>query len=349
MYESFYHFTGKPFQLNPDPTFYFASKGHSRAFAYLKYGIYQGDGFIVITGDIGAGKTTLLRVLMEEIDTDRIVLAQLVSTQLEADDLLQAVCSAFRLPTSGLTKADRLAALEVFLRSLPEQGKRALLIVDEAQNLTLGAMEELRMLSNFQIGARPLVQSFLVGQPELRAIMRSPSLQQLRQRIIASYHLGPLAREEVRAYVRHRLTQVGWSGDPEIQDSIFDSMYEETGGVPRLINALCNRLLFGAYLDSKHSIGPAEMRETIRELRDEIGQIPRAQPGEPAGGAPAGEPRAGALPPLNSPALAARLDRLDEGVATAHELLSRLLDPDAVRGREPSAGRGSRLGGRSGR
>jgi len=348
MYESFYKFSGKPFQLNPDPSFYFASQGHSRAFAYLKYGIYQGDGFIVITGDIGAGKTTLLRALMDEVDTERIVVAQLVSTQLDADDLLKAVCGAFGLPIANVTKAEMLAALEKFLRSLPDQARRALLIVDEAQNLTRRAMEELRMLSNFQIGPRPLLQSFLVGQPELRDIMRGPSLQQLRQRVIASYHLGPLAREEVRFYVRHRLERVGWSGDPEIEDSIFDPLYEETGGVPRAINAVCNRLFFRTYLGQRHSIGPADLEETILELHDEFGPPLGAEASGPAPSVAEPNNAEGARP-LNSPALAARLDRLDKGVATAHELLSRLVRPEAASGREPAAQRRPRFGARVGR
>lgn len=347
MYQSFYKFSDKPFQLNPDPSFYFASRGHSRAFAYLKFGVYQGDGFIVITGDIGAGKTTLLRALMDEIDTERIVAAQLVSTQLDADDLLKAVCGAFGLPIANVTKAEMLASFGSFVMSLPSMGKRALLIVDEAQNLTLRAMEELRMLSNFQIGARPLLQSFLVGQPELRDIMRGPSLQQLRQRVIASYHLGPLAREEVRGYVRHRLERVGWKGDPEIEDSIFELLYQESGGVPRVINALCNRLLFRVYLGGQHSIGLADLEDTIRELHEEIGSPNGTATSEPARGA--AESGGDVARPLKSAALTARLDKLDKGVSTAQELLSGLLNSDVGTSREATAERRPRFGARLGR
>jgi putative secretion ATPase (PEP-CTERM system associated) len=348
MYESFYKFSGKPFQLIPDPSFFFASRGHGRAFAYLKYGIYQGDGFIVITGEIGAGKTTLLRALMDEVDTERIVLGQLVSTQLDADDLLKAVASAFGLPIADATKADTLAALEAFLRSLPGQGRRALLIVDEAQNLSQRAMEELRMLSNFQIGARPLLQSFLVGQPELRDIMRGPSLQQLRQRVIASYHLGPLAREEVRGYVRHRLERVGWEGDPEVKESIFDLVYQETGGVPRAINVLFNRLLFGAYLRERHSIAPDDVGETIRELHDEIGPFNGAVVAEPSP-VHAAKPGVGVGRLPNPAALTDRLDKLDRDVATAHDLLSSVLNSEGTAAREQPVLRRSRFGARTGR
>ncbi len=205
MYESFYGLTGKPFQLNPDPSFYFGSRGHKRAFAYLEYGLYQSEGFIVITGDIGAGKTTIVRSLLEQLDTAKVVAVQLVSTQLDADDMLRAVAAAFGLPVKSGDKATLLASLEAFLCQLAVDKKRALLIVDEAQNLTPRAMEELRMLSNFQFGDQALLQSFLVGQPELRGIMQSPQMQQLRQRVIASYHLGPLDKAETRAYIEHRL------------------------------------------------------------------------------------------------------------------------------------------------
>ena len=168
MYESFYGLTGKPFQLNPDPSFYFGSRGHKRAFAYLEYGLYQSEGFIVITGEIGAGKTTIVRSLLEQLDPAKVVAAQLVSTQLDADDLLRAVGVAFGLPVETVDKAVLLASLEAFLCQLATDKKRALLIVDEAQNLTPRAIEELRMLSNFQLGDQALLQSFLVGQPELR-------------------------------------------------------------------------------------------------------------------------------------------------------------------------------------
>src|SRR5262245_23460072 len=205
MYEAFYKLSGKPFQLNPDPSFFFASRGHKRAMSYLQYGMHQGEGFIVITGEIGAGKTTLIHGLLEQIDPKRLVAAQLVSTQLDADDLLRAVATAFGLPASTADKARLLAELEAFLVSLVPQRKRALLIVDEAQNLSGRAVEELRMLSNFQLGNQGLLQSFLVGQPELRTLMQLPQMQQLRQRVTASYHLGPMDRSETQAYVEHRL------------------------------------------------------------------------------------------------------------------------------------------------
>src|SRR5206468_10700990 len=215
MYESFYGLTGKPFQLNPDPAFFFGSRGHKRAYAYLQYGLYQSEGFIVITGEIGAGKTTIVRSLLEHLESDKVVAAQLVSTQLDADDLLRAVGIAYGLPVRTVTKAVLLGSLEAFLCKLAIDNKRALLIVDEAQNLTPNAIEELRMLSNFQLADKALLQSFLVGQPELRDMMQRAQMQQLRQRVTASYHLGPLDKNETMAYVEHRLKHVGWKGDPE--------------------------------------------------------------------------------------------------------------------------------------
>ena len=183
MYEAFYGLTGKPFQLNPDPAFFFGSRGHTRAFAYLQYGLYQSEGFIVITGEVGAGKTTIVRSLLEQLDPEKVVAAQIVTTQLDADDLLRSVAAAFGFPPAANGKAELLGNLEAFLCRLVPQRKRALLVVDEAQNLTPRAVEELRMLSNFQLGDHALLQSFLIGQPELRQVLQGGQMQQLRQRV----------------------------------------------------------------------------------------------------------------------------------------------------------------------
>ena len=270
MYDSFFKFTGKPFQLNPDPSFFYGSRGHKRAMAYLEYGLHQSEGFIVITGEIGAGKTTIVRSLLEQLDSSRVVAANLVSTQIDASDILRMVAAAFGVPGRSLDKAGLLLALETFLVSVAASGKRALLIVDEAQNLTPAAVEELRMLSNFQLEDHALLQSFLVGQPEFRDIMQSGDMQQLRQRVIASYHLGPLDSQETRGYIEHRLSHVGWNQDPIFEDGAFSVIYSYTGGIPRRINTLCDRLLLGAYLADRHSIGEADVREVIDELKEEF-------------------------------------------------------------------------------
>lgn len=279
MYESHFGLSGPPFQLNPDPSFYFDSRGHSSALSYLKFGVHQGEGFIVVTGEIGAGKTTLVRTLLRELDPDKVVAAQIVSTQLEAGDLLRSVASAFGIPTNSVHKADLIATIESFLTLLATKSRRALLIVDEAQNLSREAVEELRMLSNFQLGTQALLQSFLVGQPELRTILTSKSMEQFRQRVIASCHLGPMDRTETRSYIEHRLQHVGWSGsNPGFDDEAFDEVFRWTSGVPRRINILCNRLLLAAYLTGKSVIDAALVRQTAQELRAEIGESTNVPP-----------------------------------------------------------------------
>ncbi len=277
MYEPFYHFSGKPFQLSPDPTFFYESRVHKRAYAYLEYGLYQGEGFIVITGEVGAGKTILVRNLLKHLDSQQVLAAHLVSTQLDADDLLRAVATAFGLPAKGTDKGSLLAELEQFLHDLVAERKRALLVVDEAQNLTPRAVEELRMLSNFQAGGRALLQSFLVGQPELRHILQSRDMQQFRQRVIASYHLGALDRQETQAYITHRLKQVSWTGDPKLENDAYDAIFSFTQGIPRRINLVCNRLLLSGYLNEKHVLNGEDVEVVARELQEELGNAGRPE------------------------------------------------------------------------
>lgn len=270
MYESFFKLRAKPFQLNPDPAFFFGSRGHKRAMAYLEYGLHQNEGFIVVTGEIGAGKTTLVRSLLEHLDPDKVVAANLVSTQVDENDILRMVAAAFSVPSRGLDKAGLLLALETFFVSLAARGKRALLIVDEAQNLSPLAVEELRMLSNFQLEDHALLQSFLVGQPEFRDIMQGPQMQQLRQRVIASYHLGPMDAAETRAYIEHRLHHVGWQSNPSFDDAAFALIFANTDGIPRRINSLCDRLMLAAFIADRHTIVAADVQEVVRELKDEF-------------------------------------------------------------------------------
>jgi general secretion pathway protein A len=311
MYEQHFGLTGAPFLLNPDPSFFFDSRGHSSALSYLKFGLYQAEGFIVITGDIGAGKTTLVRTLLSDIDHDKVVAAQLVSTQLEAGDLLRSAITAFGVPLKGNTKAELIATLEAYLTLLATQNKRAVLIVDEAQNLSRDAIEELRMLSNFQFGNQALLQSFLIGQPELRDMLLSRSLEQLRQRVIASYHLGPIDREETRRYIEHRLGKVGWQDNPHFDDDAFDEIYQWTSGIPRRINMLCNRLLLATFLAEGHLITAADVARIALEIRAEIGEVTPSAPPAGSGLAPLA-PSVQATPPagLSLPTLTDNISAL---------------------------------------
>jgi general secretion pathway protein A len=270
MYRSFYGFRVKPFQLKPDANFFFGSKGHNRAMAYLEYGLAQGEGFIVITGDVGAGKTTLVRNLFRKLESDKVLAAQIVNTHLESDDMLRLVAAAFGLPYENLGKAALLIKLEQFFRKCYQEGKRALLVVDEAQNLSPRTVEELRMLSNFQTEDKPLLQTFLLGQPEFRKTLLSADMQQLRQRVTATYHLGPMDLPETRSYIEHRLTTAGWKGDPSFDEEAFEAIYGYAAGIPRRINAVCDRLVLMGCLEQLHHFGEAEVSEVVSDIQQEF-------------------------------------------------------------------------------
>tara|TARA_R110002073_G_scaffold187005_5_gene345666 strand:- start:1895 stop:2911 length:1017 start_codon:yes stop_codon:yes gene_type:complete len=266
----FYGFDAKPFQLKPDPSFFFGSKGHKRAMAYLEYGLSQEEGFIIITGEVGAGKTTLMRNLFSKLKSEEIVAAQIVNTHLDADEILRIVAAAFGLPYINMTKATLLLELEEFLRQCDQQGKRALLVVDEAQNLSAQTVEELRMLSNFQTEDKSLLQTFLLGQPEFRKTLLGSNMQQLRQRVIATYHLGPMDALETKEYIEHRLNTVGWKNDPVINEDAFAVIHEYTSGIPRKINLLCDRMLIMGCLEELHHFTSVEVNEVIDDFQQEF-------------------------------------------------------------------------------
>jgi putative secretion ATPase (PEP-CTERM system associated) len=296
MYDQFYGLQGRPFQLTPDPHFYFESATHRKALSYLGYGLAQGEGFIVITGDIGAGKTTLVGHLMNTVDPSRLTAVKIVSTQVEGDDMLRLAAQSFGLAVDGMPKAQILKQIEGYLHAQARAGRRSLLIVDEAQNLPISAIEELRMLSNFQLGGQSLLQIFLLGQPEFRDLLKSPELEQLRQRVIATHHLDPMMRREVEPYIKHRLSLVGWQGDPQFTPEAFNAIYAATGGVPRRINVLTSRVLLLGALDqlsvidadvvyavvadmgADADVTPEPIAHSVLDEAEELDETPQAEP-----------------------------------------------------------------------
>ena len=272
MYESFFNLNEKPFSLSPDTRFFFASTGHNRVLAYLRYGVREGEGFLVVTGDIGAGKTTLIHLLLEEIEQNKqqnLIIAHLTNTQAEASELLSMVADSFGLAFEGLSKAALLARLRNFLNEQVRKGKRAILVLDEVQNLNDEGLDELRMLTNFLNSQKPMLQGFLVGQIEFREKLQTKQLEPLKQRIIASCHLGPLTLEETQQYIEHRLVIAGWSSDPKFMPQSYELIHEYSGGIPRRINNMCDRILLVAYLEEVHEITPELVTAVIEELQHE--------------------------------------------------------------------------------
>jgi general secretion pathway protein A len=267
MYDQFYALTGRPFQLTPDPQYYFESITHRKALSYLGYGLAQGEGFIVITGEIGAGKSTLVSHLMQSVDKARLTAATIVTSQLGGLDMVQMAAESFGIDTRGLDKAATLKSIENFLHAEARTGRRCLLVVDEAQNLSIEALEELRMLSNFQLGSSALLQIFLLGQPEFRDLVRdAPELEQLRQRVIATHHLDPMEANEIEPYIVHRLSRAGWNGRPQLTQDAYSSLFAETGGVPRKINTLMNRVMLMGAVEQVDTLDAALVAAVIADM-----------------------------------------------------------------------------------
>ena len=279
MYAEFYGLAARPFQLTPDARFFFESTVHRQAMAYLVYGLHHAEGFIIITGEVGAGKTILVDNLLSTIDRTTFVAAKIVTSQLKADDLLHLVAAGFGIAREGLAKGSLLQRISDFALSQHRSGKRLLLIIDEAQNLSFEALEELRMLSNVVFDRTMALQSFLLGQPQFRTMLASPRLEQLRQRVTAAYHLGPLSEAETRAYVEHRLRRADWKGDPSFTEDCFPLIHRHTGGVPRQINTLCSRLLLFGFLEELHALTANSVEKVANDLREEIAQVSTPTPG----------------------------------------------------------------------
>jgi len=269
MYESFYKLHPSPFRLTPDPRYFFKSPSHKRGLAYLHFAAQQSEGIVVITGQPGTGKTALMLNYLSLLPASRFTYAKLVSTNLAANDFLLLIGAAFHLSPENGSKAMLLKHLEAFFIAQVASGKQVLLVVDEAQNLLASALNELSMLTNFQLHGSPLLQCILLGQESLTHNINDPRLAHLKQRIIASSHLEPLNQVETQHYIEHRLRLSHWLGDPVFSNPVYQMIQMFSGGIPRKINFICHRLLLQAYLDELHTITPEMTWTIIRELQDE--------------------------------------------------------------------------------
>ena len=276
MYTDHYRLTGQPFQLTPDARFWYDSRTHKKAMAYLGYGLAQGEGFIVVTGEIGAGKSTLVAHVMANIDRARLNAISLVSTQVEGDDMLRLVAQGLGVSTALVEKARLLDAVEQRLEEELRAGKRTLLIVDEAQNLPVSALEELRMLSNFQVAGKALIQTVLLGQPEFRDKLAGPGLEQLRQRVIATHHLDAMDADEVAAYIRHRLTRVDWQGNPDFEPAAFDAVHRLSGGIPRKVNQIMQRVLLASAIEDSSLVTAGTVEAVAADMGADAAPQPAA-------------------------------------------------------------------------
>ena len=269
MYEQFYNLGGPPFLLTPDPRFFFSSSNHKRAITHLVYGLDQREGFIVITGEVGAGKTMLVEQLWLQLNRNTYAVSKVVTTQVSGDDLLRLVMDGFGINVvPGTEKSVLLRRFEGMVRDQRASGRRCVLVVDEVQNLSFAALEELRMLSNITVDGKASVQTILLGQPQFRPILASRDAEQLRQRVLASFHLGPLSDTETRLYIEHRLKTVGWNNNPRWEPAAFAAVHRHTGGTPRRVNTLCSRVLqFGA-LEERTTITADMVNEVAAEMSE---------------------------------------------------------------------------------
>ena len=319
MYTDEYGLSAPPFQLTPDARFWFDSRTHKKAMAYLGYGLAQGEGFIVVTGEIGAGKSTLVAHLLATIDRERLNAVSLVSTQVEGDDMLRLVAQGLGLAGEG-PKARVLDEVERRLSEEARRGRRTLLVVDEVQSLSVSALEELRMLSNFTSQGRALVQIFLLGQPEFREKLGEGGLEQLRQRVIATHHLEPMEANEVEPYLVHRLTVAGWTGRPGFTADAYAALYRHSGGIPRRLNQLASRLLLHAGMERLGTIGGDAVEAVVADLAEDTPQ--RAPAPAPIRSGPTAVPTS---EPQRDYALERRLATLEARVDEQEKAVRRVL------------------------
>ncbi|TMQ28330.1 MAG: ATPase [Candidatus Rokuibacteriota bacterium] len=267
MYLEFYGLREAPFSPTPDPKFLFQSSRHREALAQLVYGVQERKGFIVLTGEIGTGKTTLLRTLLARLDHDTHV-AYVHNSALDIEGLLEYILQDWGVKSVGASHAQRLFELNEFLIAQHRQRLSPVLVIDEAQNLSIPTLEAVRLLSNFETTSEKLMQILLVGQPELRDKLNAPELRQLKQRIALRCHIGPLSPEETRMYIRHRLRIAGATDAGIFTDAAIQRITEYTRGTPRVINIVCDHCLLSGYADSKRRIDAGVVEEATEYLEE---------------------------------------------------------------------------------
>ena len=269
MYLQFYGLKLSPFDITPNPRFLFHSTKHREAFNHLIYGIRERKGFVQLTGEVGAGKTTLCRALLEQLD-GKFSTALILNPVMSGDELMKAIATEFGLEVRGKDRMETMASLTDFLLKQTLSGKETVLIVDEAQNLTEDLLEQVRLISNIETDDRKLLQIVLMGQPELRDRLNSHRLRQLRQRITVRYHLNPLTRTEVGQYIHHRLALAGARGLPAFTAPAVWRVFRYSGGIPRLVNAVCDKALLAGFVERSHRINYRMVSRAIRELEGDI-------------------------------------------------------------------------------
>jgi putative secretion ATPase (PEP-CTERM system associated) len=269
MYETFYGLKEEPFRLTPDSRLCFSHSSYKNAKAYMQYALYRGEGFVMVTGHPGTGKSTLINDLISEFDGGKVVFTSLSCTQVQADDLIRLIALNFNLDGTTEYKSLLLHNLKNFFLKLYNEGRRSLLIIDEAQDLPAGALEELRLLTNLQQNNQPLLQIFLVGQEELRQTVHSPALEQLRQRIVATCHLEPLGVDDTAGYIKYRLKKSGWENNPALDEDIFPLIHTYSRGIPRLINLICSRLFLHGMVEEKQLLEKSDAKLVIDGLVQE--------------------------------------------------------------------------------
>lgn len=265
MYESFFNLSSKPFDLSPDPRFIYLSKSHKKALTYLDYGIRERSGFILLTGEVGSGKTTLIRNLLDK-RYEHVVLSKIFNTRVTSEQLLAMINDDFGLAVQGKDKVTLIRDLNGFLIEQYAAGNQPILIIDEAQNLSRDLLEEVRMLSNLEASSIKLLQIILVGQPELRTILSAPELRQLRQRININCHLQALSREEMEQYITRRLEVAGNASAVHFESEALDAIFRYCRGIPRLINIICDFLMFLAFAEETTTL-------TVEMVNDVIGDL----------------------------------------------------------------------------